>query len=127
MKKFKNQVRAMKKSKTGKEQKDKLNETTAFACINLGHACKEHNQIQMAIQHYKKASEIARGRGDKEFEANAYIWLGCAYKENNQVKTAIEYYEKALALDIEREDRSNEAKAYMWLGNKHVHKVSTCI
>ena len=49
-----------------REQKNK--EIEANACIWLGFAHKENNQIQTAIQHYEKALEIAITQNDKETE-----------------------------------------------------------
>ena len=72
---------------TEKEQANKQNEMIEY--IKLGHVYKENNQIQTAVEYYKKALEIAREQEDKENETRVYIWLGYAYILNNQYQTAI--------------------------------------
>ena len=45
-----------------KDRKDELNEKSA--CMGLGYAYRENDQIQSSVLCYKKALEIAKKQGD---------------------------------------------------------------
>jgi tetratricopeptide (TPR) repeat protein len=61
-----------------------------------------NNQIQPAIQHFEKALEIAKERGDREAKIRAYRGLGNAYRSNDQIQQAFQLYENALEIAKER-------------------------
>ena len=66
----------------------------------------------------KNALEIARERGYKQKQANAYIGLGYTSSLINQIQPAIQHFEKALdILARERRYKLQETNAYLGLGD----------
>ena len=76
---------------------------------NLGTAYRQIGQVQLAIQCYHEALEMARQNKSRSGEAAWLGGLGSCYAGLGQTTQAIEYYEQALEIDREIGDRKGKA------------------
>ena len=88
------------------ERGDKSKEIAVH--LASGQTYKKNNQVEQAIEQFKKAMEISKESEDHENEIMAHLGLGNAYNENNQTEEAIQQFNKAL--EIARYVKINKTK-----------------
>ena len=85
----------------------------------LGSVLYNMGKFKQARRHHKLHLEIARERGDKTGEENAYCNLGNAYRSLGDFKKAIEYHKQYLSIAKELGDNAGEGAAYCNLESDH--------
>ena len=86
---------------------------------NLGDACDNLGNFELAIEYYMQYLSIARDVGDKAHEARACRKLGDAFESLSNFKEAIEYHNKHLSIAKASGDQAEEGVAYSNLGNAY--------
>lgn len=74
------------------------------------------NEMDTAINYYKKALSIFEKLGEKKFKVNSLNGLGIAYTENKQLDLGHEYFMKMLSAAREYQFEDFEATALLQLG-----------
>jgi tetratricopeptide (TPR) repeat protein len=78
----------------------------------LSDTLKLLGKYKEAIEHYKKALEIAQERGDRGDEGSAYSSIGDALDSLGNHEEAMEHYEKSLEIAQETSNRGEEGSTY---------------
>jgi tetratricopeptide (TPR) repeat protein len=97
-----------------RESEDRRGESLALG--RLGNPHYNLGEVNVAINYYNEARDIARDIDDK----NEWKWinnLGAAYYNKGEIRKAIEYYKQALTIARKIKDRRGEGFAFGNLGN----------
>ncbi len=93
-----------------------------------GHTGLQRNDMDMALEAYQKAMEVARQNDDKEGMALSLMYQGSVYSDSGEPERAISHFEQSIELFRDPEIQQQERGRYLLastltnLGNVHLQE-----